>query len=391
MQCVIIGIIAARPGCIRIRVSREMSFGPNTKPASRVSESFDAAASLSASSTPRAVSSMAQTRIDMAALMSLRRLAMALRSATVETLGTRMPSGLALPAMVTSSIHQGVSRLLTRISTSRLPNPPAAIALAIWSRATALASGATESSRSRMMPSAGRLRAFSSARAFDPGMNNRLRRGRIMAGSSGGFEPHALTFQTGVRKPCSRHRSMVSHARYGQDTMAPFPQHLLDGYRAFTSQRLPTEQTRYRELSERGQSPAVMVIGCCDSRVSPEVIFDAGPGELFVVRNVANLVPVYQPDGGAHGVSAALEYAVNVLRIKHVVVLGHAQCGGIRAFIDKIEPLSPGDFIGRWMQMFIKPGEVVEQRDRESMHDFTVRIEKAAVFRSLENLMTFPF
>jgi carbonic anhydrase len=134
-----------------------------------------------------------------------------------------------------------------------------------------------------------------------------------------------------------------------------------------------------------------MVIGCCDSRVSPEVIFDAGPGELFVVRNVANLVPVYQPDGGAHGVSAALEYAINVLRIRHVVVLGHAQCGGIKAFIDKIDPLSPGDFIGRWMAMFIKPGEVVEQRERETMQDFTVRIEKAAIFRSLENLMTFPF
>jgi carbonic anhydrase len=173
--------------------------------------------------------------------------------------------------------------------------------------------------------------------------------------------------------------------------MSPFPPHLLEGYRTFTSQRLPTEQSRYRELSVRGQSPEVMVIGCCDSRVSPEVIFDAGPGELFVVRNVANLVPVYQPDGGAHGVSAALEYAVNVLKVKHIVVLGHAQCGGIRAFIDKIEPLSEGDFIGRWMQMFIKPGEVVEQRDRESMADFTVRIEKAAVFRSLENLMTFPF
>ena len=173
--------------------------------------------------------------------------------------------------------------------------------------------------------------------------------------------------------------------------MTAFPQHLLDGYRTFTSQRLPTEQSRYRELSERGQSPAVMVIGCCDSRVSPEVIFDAGPGELFVVRNVANLVPVYQPDGGAHGVSAALEYAVNVLRIQHIVVLGHAQCGGIQAFIDNIEPLSPGDFIGRWMAMFIKPGEVVEQRERETMQEFTVRIEKAAIFRSLENLMTFPF
>jgi carbonic anhydrase len=173
--------------------------------------------------------------------------------------------------------------------------------------------------------------------------------------------------------------------------MSAFPQSLISGYQTFTSQRLPAEQSRYRELSERGQSPAVMVIGCCDSRVSPEVIFDAGPGELFVVRNVANLVPVYQPDGGAHGVSAALEYAITVLRIRHVVVLGHAQCGGIRAFIDNIEPLSPGDFIGRWMSMFVKPGEVVERRDRESMADFTVRIEKAAVFRSLENLMTFPF
>ena len=134
-----------------------------------------------------------------------------------------------------------------------------------------------------------------------------------------------------------------------------------------------------------------MVIACCDSRAAPETIFDCGPGELFVVRNVANLVPVYQPDGGAHGVSAALEYAVNVLRIQHIVVLGHAQCGGIRAFIDDIEPLSPGDFIGRWMAMFVKPGEVVEQRDQESRQDFTIRIEKAAIHRSLENLMTFPF
>jgi len=173
--------------------------------------------------------------------------------------------------------------------------------------------------------------------------------------------------------------------------MKLFPPRLLEGYRAFTNQRLPTEQSRFRELSERGQSPEVMVIGCCDSRVSPEVIFDVGPGELFVLRNIANLVPIYQPDANAHGVSAALEYAVTVLRVKHIVILGHAQCGGIRAFVDKIEPLTPGDFIGRWMSMFIKPGEVVEQREHESMAEFVTRIEKAAVFRSLENLMTFPF
>ncbi len=172
--------------------------------------------------------------------------------------------------------------------------------------------------------------------------------------------------------------------------MTPFPPQLLAGYQTFASQRLPTEQARYRELSREGQSPEVMVIGCCDSRVSPEVIFDAGPGELFVVRNVANLVPPYQPDGGTHGVSAALEYAVQVLRVKHIVVLGHAQCGGIRAFIDKIAPLSPGDFIGRWMSLFVKPGEIVEQREHETIDQFVVRIEKAAVLRSLENLMTFP-
>src|SRR5246127_4685860 len=173
--------------------------------------------------------------------------------------------------------------------------------------------------------------------------------------------------------------------------MPPFPRHLIDGYRTFASQRLPTEQSRYRELSQRGHSPEGMGIGCCDSRVSPEVIFDAGPGELFVVRNIANLVPVYQPDSGAHGVSAALEYAVSVLRVKHIVVLGHAQCGGIRAFVDKIEPITPGDFIGKWMAQFIKPGETGEQRRHETKQDFVTRIEKAAVFRSLENLQTFPF
>ena len=173
--------------------------------------------------------------------------------------------------------------------------------------------------------------------------------------------------------------------------MIKFPKHLIEGYRTFAAQRLPTEQSRYKELSERGQSPAVMLIGCSDSRVSPEVIFDAGPGELFVVRNVANLVPAFQPDENAHGVSAALEYAVQVLKIKHIVVMGHAQCGGIKAFIDDSAPLSPGDFIGKWMAMFIKPGEQVSQREHESRQEFITRIEKAAVFRSLENLMTFPF
>src|SRR5665647_645976 len=110
-----------------------------------------------------------------------------------------------------------------------------------------------------------------------------------------------------------------------------FPKRLIDGYNAFAAGRLQKEQDRYRDLAERGQAPETMVIGCCDSRVSPEVIFDAGPGELFVVRNVANLVPPYSPDSAYHGVSAALEYAVIVLQVAHIVVLGHARCGGIQA------------------------------------------------------------
>lgn len=172
--------------------------------------------------------------------------------------------------------------------------------------------------------------------------------------------------------------------------MKTFPDHLLSGYRAFREQRLPTEQSRYRELSERGQAPETMVIGCCDSRVSPEVIFDAGPGELFIVRNVANLVPPYAPDGAAHGVSAALEFAVQVLRVKNIVVLGHAQCGGIKALVQDSEPLSPGDFIGKWMSILEATRDETMRKPGESEHDFITRLEKRAVLQSLDNLMTFP-
>src|SRR5881296_1501997 len=130
---------------------------------------------------------------------------------------------------------------------------------------------------------------------------------------------------------------------------ANLPQRLHDGYRAFRTGRLPTEQSRYRELAERGQAPEAMVVGCCDSRVSPEVIFDAGPGELFVVRNVANLVPPYSPDGRHHSTSAALEFAVLQLGVAHIVIMGHGRCGGIRAITEPGDPLSTGDFIGKWL------------------------------------------
>jgi carbonic anhydrase len=172
--------------------------------------------------------------------------------------------------------------------------------------------------------------------------------------------------------------------------MSPFPQRLIDGYQSFATHRLPTEQSRYRELAQEGQSPEVMVIGCCDSRVSPEAIFDVGPGELFVVRNVANLVPPYAPDGEAHGVSAALEFAVQVLRVKHIVVLAHAQCGGIRALATDSAPLSPGDFIGKWMSLLEPTLKEAGRRRDEELQDFITRLEKRAVSTSLKNLMTFP-
>jgi carbonic anhydrase len=132
----------------------------------------------------------------------------------------------------------------------------------------------------------------------------------------------------------------------------------------------------------------VMVIGCCDSRVSPEVIFDTSPGEIFVVRNVANLVPPYETGGEYHGTSAALEFAVQALKVKHIVVLGHASCGGIRAYADDRAPLSPGDFIGKWMSL-IAPAAARVQPKGDAADDLR-RLELATIELSLANLMTVP-
>ena len=173
-----------------------------------------------------------------------------------------------------------------------------------------------------------------------------------------------------------------------------FPQRLIEGYAGFLAERLPREQSRFRELAETGQKPEIMVIGCCNSRVSPEVIFDARPGELFVVRNVANIIPPYAPDGQAHGVSAALEFGVGALRVKHIVVLGHARCGGVRAFAEDIDnlrqPLSPGDFIGKWMALIAPAADKVGPRGDASLDDYQARLEQANIVNSLDNLMTFP-
>ena len=169
-----------------------------------------------------------------------------------------------------------------------------------------------------------------------------------------------------------------------------FPQRLIDGYGAFASGRLQSEQDRYRELAEHGQTPEIMAIGCCDSRGSPEVIFDARPGELFVVRNVANLVPPYETDGKYHGVSAALEFGVGVLKVKHIVILGHAHCGGIRAYAEDTAPISPGDFIGRWMSLMAPAAAKVGARGSMARADYLERMEQASIVNTLDNLMTFP-
>lgn len=170
-----------------------------------------------------------------------------------------------------------------------------------------------------------------------------------------------------------------------------FPTRLSQGYQAFLEGRFNSERNRYRALGELGQKPEILIIGCCDSRVSPEIIFDAGPGEMFVVRNVANLVPPYQPDSAYHGTSAAIEFAVNGLEVQHIVVLGHASCGGIRSFYDGAQPLSPGDFIGKWMSQIAPVAEQMEPADGADRDTRLKRLELAVVEHSLTNLMTFPY
>ena len=176
-----------------------------------------------------------------------------------------------------------------------------------------------------------------------------------------------------------------------------FPERLAKGYRSFLDGRFTSERARYQELAGSGQSPSIMVIGCVDSRVSPEVIFDAAPGELLVARNVANLVPRYEPPTTAendishqHGTSAALEFAVKALRVSHIVVLGHAFCGGIKAFASDEAPLTDSDFIGRWMSQ-IEPAADAIATPKDDWESYLRQLEFASVALSLKNLMTFPF
>lgn len=170
-----------------------------------------------------------------------------------------------------------------------------------------------------------------------------------------------------------------------------FPDELLSGYGRYRDKSFIPNRRTLHDLAIYGQKPKVMVIGCCDSRVTPEGIFDAGPGELFVVRNVANLVPPYEENGDYHGTSAALEFAVQALKVEHIIVLGHARCGGIAAFrAEDSEPLSPGDFIGKWITLLQPAAKSLACNPVDRNLEPQLAMEFAGIRQSLKNLRTFP-
>lgn len=166
------------------------------------------------------------------------------------------------------------------------------------------------------------------------------------------------------------------------------PEFLIEGYKRFR------ESEHAREVSKLagGQAPKVMVIACSDSRLHPAAIFDADPGEIFMVRNVANIVPPREDDGHYHGTSAALEFAVNVLKIKYILVMGHSGCGGVRAVLAGAEDKHAGAFIGPWVGLMAKArDQLLKESPGAKPQDLQIRLEKANVRASLDNLKTFPF
>ncbi|MGH8526999.1 MAG: carbonic anhydrase [Gammaproteobacteria bacterium] len=169
--------------------------------------------------------------------------------------------------------------------------------------------------------------------------------------------------------------------------------HLVEGYRRFRTTRFAEARELYQRLGSRGQSPKTLIIACCDSRVDPATITDAGPGELFVVRNVANLVPRFAPDGHHHGTSAALEFAVRRLEVEDIVVMGHAQCGGARTLWDQKNDVAPDtDFIGAWVSIAYEARASVQERyAHASLEEQLIQLEHELVRLSLRNLMSFDW
>ena len=167
---------------------------------------------------------------------------------------------------------------------------------------------------------------------------------------------------------------------------------LIDGYYKFRGTEWLEERERWKELAE-GQSPRVMVIACSDSRVEPATIFGSRPGEIFVVRNVANLVPPFETGGGLHGVSAALEFAVTVLKVDEILVLGHGACGGVKAALSgDLKDAAPGEggFVASWIKLLDDARAKVIAEHGKTPEGQTA-LEQEGVRTSLKNLMTFPF
>lgn len=166
---------------------------------------------------------------------------------------------------------------------------------------------------------------------------------------------------------------------------------LLSGFRRFREKYFESENPLYRKLAGVGQSPKTLVIACSDSRVDPAIITEAGPGDLFVLRNVANIVPPFEKGGGFHGTSAAIEFAVETLKVEQVVILGHRQCGGIRALVTGVKGDSES-FLTRWMAI-VKPAHLRVQTAHPGANEDTLcqACELEAIKISIENLRTFPF
>ena len=178
------------------------------------------------------------------------------------------------------------------------------------------------------------------------------------------------------------------------DKAKALPSYLLQRYQGWKATGYAENQTWYRRLAAEGQRPRAMVISCCDSRVHVTSIFGADQGEFFIHRNIANLVPPYEPDGKQHGTSAAVEYAVNALKVAHLIVLGHSSCGGVAGCIQMCKGNAPelenqDSFVGRWMDLLRPKYETVEKV--EDAAEQQLLLERQAVLTSLENLMTFPW
>lgn len=168
---------------------------------------------------------------------------------------------------------------------------------------------------------------------------------------------------------------------------------LLEGYKRFRTQAYPQQRRRYDKLVAEGQHPKLMIIGCSDSRVDPAQIFDVDPGEIFVVRNVAALVPPFETSPGLHGVSAALEFAVQFLQVRQIVVMGHGMCGGCKAALTRdLHGSRPGEggFIADWIRLLDGAREPIAARLGTDNRDAERAMELAAVGVSLRNLRTFP-